>query len=71
MFWLSIMACMALCARHAFDGRTLPQYASEKTVGQHVRGGAQMGGAKGVQAAEQYTLVTGLRDGMWVIAEPR
>ena len=31
----------------------------------------QMGGPEGVRAAEQYTLVTGLRDGMWVIAEPR
>lgn len=31
----------------------------------------QMGGAAGVMEREQYTLVTGIKDGLWMHAVPR
>ena len=30
-----------------------------------------MGGAAGVRGREQYTLVTGIEDGMWMVAKKR
>ena len=36
-----------------------------------VHAGKQMHGPAGVRAAEHYTLVTGIANGMWMTAKPR